>query len=357
MNIENRKNFIINFIYCIIVGFIIYIIFKYGIFWFMPFIIGFLLAFILKPVINGISKLFHLNRKLVAALVILTFYGTVGSLIALMTIKLFVAAQETFYRLPYIYYSNLEPVITDVLSNVESTILKLDPSVVQTLQDIVSDLTQSIGTLITSFSSRVVGFISGFASLVPAILIGTAFTIIASFFIAMDYYKITGFIMKQFSDKGKEVVIEVKEYIVGTIFKLIKAYTIIISITFIELSIGLSILNVNKAISIAALIAMVDVMPILGTGGVVIPWVIIKFITGDTSFAIGLMIVYVIITIVRNVLEPKIVGGQIGLHPILMLISMFIGARLFGILGLFILPFMMIIAKNLNDTGKIELFK
>lgn len=357
MNIESRKNFIINFIYSIIVGLIIYVIFKYGIFWFMPFVIGFLVAFILKPVINGLSKISRLNRKFVAALVIFIFYGTVGMVIGLLIFKLFLSAQELFYLFPHIYYTNFEPAIKIILTNIESTILKLDPNVVGTLQNMVIDLTQSLGTLITGLSSRVVGFISGLASSVPVMLITIAFTIISTFFIAMDYYKISEFIINQFPEKGRLIIVEIKEYIVGTIFKFIKAYAIIITITFIELAIGLSILKVDKATSVAALIAMVDVLPILGTGGVVIPWVIVSFVLGDTSFAVGLVILYLTITIVRNILEPKIVGDQIGLHPLLMLISMFIGARLFGILGLLILPFMMIIAKNLNDAGKIKLFK
>ncbi|MDZ5016645.1 AI-2E family transporter, partial [Clostridium perfringens] len=152
-------------------------------------------------------------------------------------------------------------------------------------------------------------------------------------------------------------ILDVKDYIVGTLFKLIKAYAIIISITFIELSIGLSILKVESAITIAALIALVDILPVLGTGGVVIPWVIIEAVKGNFGLAIGLAILYVTITVIRNILEPKIVGQQVGLHPLVMLVCMFMGARIFGFLGLFILPFIVIILKNLNDSGKIHIFK
>ena len=131
----------------------------------------------------------------------------------------------------------------------------------------------------------------------------------------------------------------------------------IITITFIELSIGLSIVRVENAITIALLIACVDILPVLGTGGIVIPWIFIELFKGNIPLAIGLTIIYVTITVVRNIIEPKIVGQQVGLHPIIMLVCIFIGARLFGFLGIFALPIMVIILKNLNDTGKIKILK
>lgn len=173
----------------------------------------------------------------------------------------------------------------------------------------------------------------------------------------MDYEKITSFVIGQFSPKGREIVLDIKEYIVGTLFKIVKAYSIIICITFIELSIGLSILRVESAISIALLIACVDILPVLGTGGIVIPWIFIELFKGNVALAIGLTIIYVIITIIRNIIEPKIVGEQIGLHPLIMLICMFVGVKFFGVSGLFVLPIIMIILKNLNDSGKIHIFK
>ena len=88
----------------------------------------------------------------------------------------------------------------------------------------------------------------------------------------------------------------------------------------------------------AGLIAALDILPILGTGGIMIPWAVVSFILGYTSLGIELLVTYFIVTVVRNYVEPRIVGAQLGLHPIITLISMFIGLRLFGFLGLFGLP-------------------
>ena len=105
-----------------------------------------------------------------------------------------------------------------------------------------------------------------------------------------------------------------------------------------ELFVGLLLLRVPYAFLLALLIAVVDILPVLGTGTIVIPWGIITLILGNFPLGIGLLILYAIITVVRQSLEPRVVGHQIGLHPLITLISMFVGVSLFGFLGLFGLP-------------------
>ena len=129
------------------------------------------------------------------------------------------------------------------------------------------------------------------------------------------------------------------------------------SLTFVELSIGLTIIHVPNSVIIALLIAIFDILPVLGTGGIMIPWVVISAFSGDYPLALGLLIVYVVITIIRNILEPKIVGSQIGLHPVITLCSMFIGVQLFGVIGLFGFPIGLSLLRYLNENGTIHLYK
>lgn len=357
MNVEKKREFIINIIYFLIIGAIIYITIKYALGWFLPFVIGFGIAFMLKPLINLITKKLKINRKIVAGITVLIFYATVGALFTLVLVKISIALKDVFIKLPNMYINNIEPLIFQLSGNVEDILVELDPALIQAIKDILSSIAESLGTIISKISSGVVSFISSTVSMVPSFFIIVIFTIISSFFFAMDYLNITGFITRQFSPKVSSIFFEIKDYIIGTLFRFVKAYSIIMTITFIELAIGLSILRVESAISIALLIACVDILPVLGTGGVVIPWIFIELFKGNVFLAIGLTIVYVVITIVRNILEPKIVGEQVGLHPLIILICMFVGVKLFGFLGLFILPIIVIILKNLNDSGKIKIFK
>jgi predicted PurR-regulated permease PerM len=129
------------------------------------------------------------------------------------------------------------------------------------------------------------------------------------------------------------------------------------SITFIELSIGFTIIGIGKPLLIAVLIALFDILPVLGTGGIMVPWIVISAIQSNYSLALGLLILYMVITIVRNIIEPKIVGSQIGLHPVVTLVSLFVGAQLFGVIGLFGFPITLSLLRHLNETGAIKLFK
>ncbi|MGL5314010.1 MAG: sporulation integral membrane protein YtvI [Peptostreptococcaceae bacterium] len=357
MLVERKRAFIINVLYFLIVTGIVFIAIKYGLVWFLPFVIGFSVAFILKPLINFISIKTKLNRKPIAALVVLIFYGTVGVLITFVGFKLTLAIKDIFIELPNIYSTSIEPAIFDWFKSIEEVIEKLDPEMVKAIQDMAGSILSSLGSIVSNISSGVIGIVSSTVSYVPTFFITVIFSIISSFFFAIDYPKITGFILRQFSPKGKSIIFDVKNYIVGTMFKFIKAYSILLSITFIELSIGLTVMGVENSITIAALIAILDILPVLGTGGVLIPWAIIEVIRGNVFMTVGLLLIYIIVLVIRNILEPKIVGQQIGLHPILMLICIFIGVKLFGFLGLFILPIIAIIVKSLNDSGKIQIYK
>ena len=182
----------------------------------------------------------------------------------------------------------------------------MDPSLVSTLEDLFNQFIQSIGQMVSSLSMSAMGTISGVASSLPGLFIKLLLMIISTFFIAADYELLTGFFLKQLDGKSKQIFLQVKKYVVGTLFVCIRSYALIMTITFIELSVGLSIIGVKNSILIAFLISVFDILPVLGTGGIMIPWTIIAALTGDYSLSIGLLIVYLIITVIRNIIEPKL---------------------------------------------------
>ena len=173
------------------------------------------------------------------------------------------------------------------------------------------------------------------AGSLPGLFVKLLMMIISTFFIALDYDRIASFFVRQLSENGRTIFWEIKDYVTGTLFVCIRSYAIIMSITFVELSIGLSIIGIENAVMIALLIAVFDILPVLGTGGIMIPWAVITAIQGEYKLAIALFAVYIVVTIIRNIIEPKIVGSQLGLHPVATLASLFVGAQLFGAVGLF----------------------
>ena len=191
----------------------------------------------------------------------------------------------------------------------------------------------------------------------PGLFLNIVITIIVTFFLAIDFPKVTGFLLRQLPERGKQGLEEVRGYVVGTLLKCLVSYALILCITFAELSIGLTVLKVPGAVLIAACIAVFDILPVLGTGGIMIPWGIICLIMGKWVLGVGLLILYVIITVIRNIIEPKLVGYQVGLHPVVTLLSMLLGLQFFGLIGLFGFPITLSLVKNLNDRGVIHIFK
>ena len=130
----------------------------------------------------------------------------------------------------------------------------------------------------------------------------------------------------------------IRIYLTETLFVVIRSYVLIMLLTFTELSILFTVFGIENGVLKAAVIAVLDILPILGTGGIMIPWAIISLVLGYTKLGVELLLIYAIVTVIRNYVEPRIVGAQLGLHPIITLVSMFIGLRLFGFWGLFGTP-------------------
>lgn len=343
ITLTSKKNFIINVIYYAFLIGLFFLSIKYVIPYISPFIIAFLVAFILKSPINWISHTFKVSRKLTAAIVLLLSYGFIVTILFLIGGRIFIFLKELFYHFPTIYLYEIQPTLFILINKIEDLLSKLDPALIQSLTDIGTTLTDSLATGVTELSTQAISFISAIATYIPALIINVLITIIASFFFTIDYSHISRKLMISFSPKIRSLILDIKNYLVGTVLKLAKAYAILLIITFMELIIGLSILHIHYTIAIALLTAFLDILPIFGTGSILIPWAIFSYIKGDASLAIGLSILYIIITVIRNILEPKIIGVQIGLHPIITLMAMFIGVKLFGFLGLFIMPISIIV--------------
>lgn len=351
LNIEKQRAFIIRFAYFILIAALIFVGFKYILPLFMPFVIGFFIACIVRPMINFVLEKTKLNTYLISTVVLLLFYALLIALLTSFGATLIARISDMIFKLPDLYKYTIEPNLDVFFTKIASLAPNLD--------DMFGweNLSQSIMSLVASFSSNALNIITSAAGKAPAFMVKLIITIIASFFFTFDYKKIVNFVLDQFSEKNRDFILKVKSSSIVAVFKLMKAYAILLSVTCIELWIGLSILQVKGAFPIAVLIALVDILPILGTGSIIIPWAIISFINGNSPMALGLFIIYIIITVVRQILEPKVVGSQIGLYPLITLMCMFIGAQLFGIVGLFGFPIAATIIKNLHDTGAINIFK
>ncbi len=351
MNLEKHKAFIINFTYFTIILLLVYVGIKFVLPLLMPFVIGMIIAVSFRKLIDLIEKKTRMKRVLVSILMLIVFYGILGFFIVLIGFKLFDFVGALFSSLPDLYQETILPALTKLTNDLSFNF----PSIKPYIDDF--NINDSLFNFINNASSTVVGMITGLAGQVPALLIKFIFTIVSSFFFTIEYYKITHFVILQFKGERREMLLRLKGSGLGTLGKFVRAYSAIISITFVELSTGFWLLGIPNALLLGLLVAIIDVMPILGTGAVLLPWAIIGFIIGNTKIGIGMLVLYIIITAVRQTIEPKIVGQQIGLHPIVTLLLMYVGAQLMGVLGLLMLPIIATILVKLNSEGTIHLFK
>ena len=342
---EKRLGFIINSIYALIIAGIVYLVFKYAIFVVMPFLLGFAVAALINPVVRFLSRRYDLKRRPAGIMLLLLFYATIGMLITIGVVRLTVLFGEFSGELPFLYRDRLEPALNKLFSYINSFVDRLyaifggeSQVLSERLGGIFTSIKSSLGDTISDVSVKALTRLSSAAAAIPGIIIELLFAVISSFFFTVDYENILSLAKRLLPKRTVDLLCRLRGRVFKVAGKYLRSYALILLITFGELSLGLVLLGVDNAVLIAFCIALFDILPVAGTGGIMIPWAIFSLIGGDWGFAVGLVVIWAVITIVRNIIEPKIVGRQVGLHPLLALIAMFVGTKLFGIIGLFLLP-------------------
>ena len=354
---ERKKKFLISFAYAVAVGVIYYVLVRYVLYALMPFTIALIVTFILKRPVDAASRLLKIPRRGIAAILVVLFYGLIGAALTHAVIQLIFTVLNWFGSLTTIYSNNIEPAVQKVLEWYEDLVANIDPARVPQAEAIANNILGSLASGVTSLSRSLVGYAQKLAMGTPKFFISLIFCIVSTVFLSMDYPNITYFFLAQFPEKSQKTILEAKNYLVGTIGGMLKSYGLIMFITFIELNIGLRVIGVEDATVVALIIAIFDILPALGTGGIMIPWVVIELLQGHYGLGAKLFLLYAVITVVRNILEPKIVGESIGLHPVLLLISIYVGGTILGPMGIIIMPFTLIVIKKLNDAGHIKVFR
>lgn len=356
MTTDGKRRFLINFAYFICVTAILYFFFKFAILFLMPFFAAYVIAAMLRPLAESVSEKTRLPHKYASLLVVVLFYSTVGALLFILCAELIDFAGIMIGRLPEFYSSTVEPTLKSLLSRLTGTPDDPDKSLYAMISGL-TDALSSFGDVLSELSSFLVGRVSEFAMAMPATVVKIVFAVIASFYFVADYGVISDFIKRQLPKSAAEKLREARLAVRGIVLSYVRSYTIIMGITFCELLLAFLILRVPGAVLIAALIAVFDILPVVGTGTVLLPWIAVEiFVNGSYGMAAGLAVSYVVIFIVRNVIEPKIVGHGVGLHPLATLAAMFVGTALFGFVGLFGVPILAALLVDLNDRGVINVF-
>ena len=353
--INRQKIFIIRFLYWGIILFCAAVFAKYILPVLFPFIIACLIAVILNKPINYISNKTHIKRKAVSLFAVLFFYVVAGGILVWIFTLGVHGVIHIFSFLPDIFETLIIPVIHQTLEKAEQIFTNVNPSIINMVESDAFALLETFRSWIIQFSETILSSVTEIVSQVPSFFMKTVITIIVTFFITMDFQNMADYVTRQIPKTKLTLLDEIKTFLFRTLPKFIVNYGLILFMTFMELFIGLKILKVPYAGIIAFVIAILDILPVLGTGGVLIPWSIVSLILGDFITAAGIIILYIVITVIRNIVEPRLIGKQMGLHPVVTLAAMLVGLNLFGIVGLFGFPILFSFLKNHSVKKKEDL--
>lgn len=327
----------------------------------LPFIFAFFIAWLLYTPIKYLSERMHMNRNLAAIIAVAVFYAFVALLLYLLGSRIVELIQGVFSDITRFFSETIFPMVQNFCGWINTiTGGGADGRIAAQEMDITGNHSAGIVSqadqMISSVSEKMINGVSGIAAYIPELCMNVLLMVIATLFMALDFPGILKFIQRLIPRKWQRAAEHVRDDVMGTLGKCILSYVIIFGMTFAELAVGFLLLGIDGAFTIALIIAFLDILPVLGTGTVLLPWMVIAVASGNLRMGIGLLVLYLIITIVRNIVEPRLVGGQIGLPPVVMLPCMIVGLRLFGFIGLFGLPFGVAFLKGLYDKGVIHFY-
>ncbi len=327
---------------------------------FAPFIIAYLISIIANPLADKLQKYLKLPRGITAVLVIVFIVGIAGGIITAIVWRLVSEIKSIYQQFPEIYES-MVALIESIEESFADVYKRLSPDLQKAFDTVVNNVETGLAGIINDNYRPVMQGAGNVAKSLPSIFISIIVFILALFFTVSNGHNIKESIIKLFPEKlvqgYSNVKKEIKKYLGGYV----RAQLIIMAIAFVIIVTGLTILKVPHAFLIAMGIALLDALPFFGSGAVLLPWSLISFITSDLRMGIGLLIIYLAVIFTRQMVEPKIVSSKIGINPILTLMSMYLGFKIFSIGGMILGPVCLMLVVSLYKAGAfntvIKLFK
>ena len=322
-------------IFIVFLVFVFGIICKLGIFY-IPFIIAYIISLIVDPVIKWINRKTNISRKASSIIVLATIFLLLAGIIIFGGIKLISEATNLLGGLNT-YLDKSMKFINDVKEKINIDSLNLSPEVIGTFEKSTTEFINSIIEYIKNILTKILKYITS----LPNLLINVIITILATYFITSDKFYILDRMEHHLSKKMVGKIITHAKDITSSLGKYLKAEITLSIITFIVVLTGLNIfyllgMEVEYPILMASLIGFVDALPILGAGSIMIPWAIILILNEKTSLAISIFGLYIFTLVEKQLLEPKLVSNNIGIHPIFTLIAMYTSFKIIGVIGLLV---------------------
>ena len=318
-----------------------------------PFVVGWVIAMIASPLVNWLEKKFNIVKKLGSALVVILVLALIVLILYFSISKLVTETISLLENIPQLY-KGLEAGLDQIGNSLQGIFHRLPPQFQEGWDNILLNMDQKVGTFITKISEPTVAAAGNFAKRVPSYLISIIVAIMSAYLFTVEHEEVLVWAKKTAPPsvvKRMTLVSDNLKYAVGGY---LKAQIKIMGVVFLILWVGLTLLQVHYAVLIAIVIVFLDFLPFFGTGTAMIPWALYKFLVGNVKMAVLLLIVYAITQLVRQLIQPRMLGKSMGLNPLVTLILLYLGYRLGGVTGMIVaVPFGMILI-NMTEAGAFD---
>lgn len=318
---------------------------------FLPFILGFLIASMCQKIIQFFERRLKINREISSVLLVIFIVGSITLVISLVLYQLIVQIVELFSNFPELM-EMLKIKGSELYLKFSSIYSGLPTEFQEFVEKFVFEIQNNISNAVSPVARGIVTTAKNFAFSLPDAVIFIVMFILSTFFFTKDYQLVINFLKEILSKPMMSKLNIFKDTVFGAFFKYIKAQLIMMCIIGTEITIALWILGIDYPLVWGLLIGFMDALPFFGTSIILVPWAIINFIYGDYMLALAFIIIQFTAFITRQLIEPRIVSSQIGLHPILTLISIYIGLKIFGVVGMIITPIIMLLIVNFYVSVK-----
>lgn len=219
--------------------------------------------------------------------------------------------------------------------------------------DLYGIISEFISSGTAKLSSTLASSVGNFIKALPSALFATGVSFIALFYLTLDYKGAAAAVKEFIPEDACQKFVSIYKRVSHALWEYLRAYSIIMLVTFGELYLGFTLIGVEYALLFAVITALVDFLPLLGVGTVLIPWAGGALLLGEYRLGLGLLVIYAVVCIVRQFIEPRIVGNFIGTHPVIALLGVYTGLKLFGVAGMIAAPILLYLAKALkNEENK-----
>lgn len=319
----------------------------------MPFVIGWIISAIATPLVNWLEKRLKIVKKLGSALIVIVVLALIILGLYFAISRITAEVGDLVKNFPDMY-AQLEQGLRQIGDTLSGTFSKLPAEIQKGWNTVVLNLDQYMGELVSKISQPTVTAAGNFAKSLPSYLISFIVVIMSAYFFTVQREEVISWLKKVAPpsvEKRMSLVMDNLKYAVGGYFK---AQFKIMGVVFLILFVGFAVLGVHYSVLVAFLIAFLDFLPFFGTGTAMIPWALYKLLMGNYKVAVLLLIIYAVTQLVRQLLQPKLVGDSMGLNPLVTLLLLYIGYKVSSVLGMILAVPIGMVLINMCQAGAFD---